>query len=59
MMEYEKGAIFLLLLVVVVIVAFNIFGSLSMLILEKQEDVATLGSLGAPRQMLRMTRPRS
>lgn len=53
MMEYEKGAIFLLLLAVVVIVAFNIFGSLAMLILEKQEDVATLGSLGASRPMLR------
>lgn len=53
MMEYEKGAIFLLLLAVVVIVAFNIFGSLSMLILEKQEDVATLESLGAARPMLR------
>lgn len=53
MMAYEKGAIFLLLLAVVLIVAFNIFGSLSMLILEKQEDVDTLESLGATRPMLR------
>ena len=53
MLNYEKGAIFLILLFVVVIVAFNIFGSLSMLILEKQPDIATLGSLGADRSLVR------
>ena len=53
MLNYEKGAIFLILLFVVIIVAFNIFGSLSMLILEKQPDIATLGSLGADRRLVR------
>lgn len=53
MLNYEKGAIFLILLFVVIIVAFNIFGSLSMLILEKQPDIATLGSLGADRSLVR------
>lgn len=53
MLNYEKGAIFLILLFVVLIVAFNIFGSLSMLILEKQPDIATLGSLGADRSLVR------
>ena len=53
MLNYEKGAIFLILLFVVVIVAFNLFGSLSMLILEKQPDIATLGSLGADRSLVR------
>ena len=53
MLNYEKGAIFLILLFVVVIVAFNIFGSLSMLILEKKSDIATLESLGADRPLVR------
>lgn len=53
MMKYEKGAIFLILLAVVLIVAFNIFGSLSMLILEKQGDIATLESLGGGQPFLR------
>ena len=48
MMRYEKAAIFFILLFVVIIIALNIFGSLSMLIIEKQEDIATLQALGAP-----------
>lgn len=47
MMRYEKLAIYLILLFVVIIVAFNIFGSLSMLRIEKTEDVATLHAMGA------------
>jgi len=53
MMKYEKGAIFLILLAVVLIVAFNIFGSLSMLILEKKDDIATLESLGGGKPLIR------
>ena len=53
MMKYEKLAIFLILLFVIVIVACNIFGSLSMLIIEKQGDIATLRSLGAPDGLIR------
>jgi ABC-type lipoprotein release transport system permease subunit len=47
MMKYEKAAIFMILIFVVIIIAFNIFGSLSMLIIEKQDDISTLKSLGA------------
>ena len=47
MMRYEKLAIYLILVFVVIIVAFNIFGSLSMLIIEKKEDIGTLQALGA------------
>lgn len=47
MMKYEKFAIFLILIFVVIIVAFNIFGSLSMLRIEKKDDVQTLQALGA------------
>ena len=46
MMKYEKLAIFTILLFVVVIVAFNIFGSLSMLMVEKEEDIAMLRAMG-------------
>lgn len=48
MMRYEKLAIWLILIFVVIIIAFNIFGSLTMLIIEKKEDIGTLSSLGAP-----------
>ena len=49
----EKMAVFLILLFVVIIVSFNIFGSLTMLIIEKREDMATLSSLGAAPSMIR------
>ncbi|MBO4427709.1 MAG: ABC transporter permease [Bacteroidales bacterium] len=53
MMRYEKAAIFFILLFVVIIIALNIFGSLSMLIIEKQEDIATLRALGAGDALIR------
>lgn len=53
MMRYEKAAIFLILLFVVIIVAFNIFGSLSMLIIEKKDDIAVLRALGADNRTIR------
>ena len=53
MMKYEKAAVFFILLFVVIIVAFNIFGSLSMLIIEKKEDIATLKAMGARDSMIR------
>lgn len=53
MMRYEKAAIWLILMFVVVIVALNIFGSLSMLIIEKQDDIATLRALGADDALIR------
>ena len=53
MMRLEKLAIFLILLFVVLIVAFNIYSSLKMLVIEKQHDLGTLRSLGAPDSLLR------
>lgn len=47
MMRYEKAAIFLILFFVVIIVAFNIFGSMSMLLVEKSGDIRTLAAMGA------------
>ena len=53
MMKYEKAAIFMILIFVVIIIAFNIFGSLTMLIIEKQDDIQTLRSLGAQDSLIR------
>ena len=53
MMRYEKAAIFMILIFVIIIIAFNIFGSLSMLIIEKREDMQTLRSLGAQDSLIR------
>ena len=53
MMKYEKAAIFLILVFIIIIISFSIFGSLSMLIIEKKGDIATLRSLGAPENLVR------
>ena len=55
MMRYEKAAIFLILIFIIIIIAFNIFGSLTMLIIEKEDDIETFRSLGATGKMLRKT----
>ncbi len=53
MMKYEKAAIYMILIFVIIIIAFNIFGSLSMLIIEKRTDIETLRSLGAQDGLIR------
>ncbi len=53
MMKYEKAAIYMILVFVIIIIAFNIFGSLSMLIIEKRPDIQTLRSLGARDKLIR------
>ncbi len=53
MMTYEKMVIWMILLFVVLIIAFNIFGSLSMLIIEKKDDITTMRNLGMPERMIR------
>ena len=53
MMKYEKAAIYMILIFVIIIIAFNIFGSLSMLIIEKKSDIATLQYLGAQDKLIR------
>jgi len=53
MMKYEKASIWLILIFVIIIIALNIFGSLSMLIIEKQGDISTLRSLGAGEKLVR------
>ena len=46
-MEIEKLVSYLFLTFILVIACFNVIGSLSMLILDKKEDVLTLRNLGA------------
>lgn len=53
MMKYEKAAIYMILVFMLIVISFNIFGSLSMLIIEKQDDIATLRSLGAADGLIR------
>lgn len=53
MMKYEKASIFLILVFVIIIIAFNIFGSLSMLIIEKKGDIGTFRSMGATDGLIR------
>lgn len=55
MTRYEKAAIFLILIFVIIIIALNIFGSITMLIIEKKDDIETYRSLGATDKMLRHT----
>ena len=53
MMKYEKAAIYTILIFVIIIIAFNIFGSLSMLIIDKASDIRTLRSMGASEKLIR------
>lgn len=52
-MRSEKWIIFLILTFILVIAAFNVIGSLTMLVIEKQRDVGVLRSMGASRQLIR------
>ena len=51
-MEIEKFVSYLFLTFILAIACFNVIGSLSMLILDKQEDVNTLRQLGANNQLI-------
>ena len=53
MMKYEKMATYLILIFVIIIIAFNIFGSLTMLIIEKENDIRILRSMGAENGLIR------
>ncbi len=46
-MKSEKWAVFLILTFILIVASFNVIGSLTMLILDKQKDIGILRSLGA------------
>ena len=52
-MEIEKLISYLFLTFILMIACFNVIGSLSMLILDKKEDVVTLRNLGADDRLIR------
>lgn len=51
-MEIEKFISYIFLTFILLVACFNIIGSLSMLILEKRKDMATLRSLGASDKLI-------
>lgn len=53
MIAVEKWISLLLLVFILVIASFNVLSSISMLVLEKKEDIGVLAALGAPRTMIR------
>jgi lipoprotein-releasing system permease protein len=52
-MRSERLAIFFILTLILLIASFNIIGSLTMLIIEKERDVEILRSLGADNNLIR------
>lgn len=53
MMQIEKWMTFLILCFILAIALFNVVGSLSMLMIEKQDDVRTLRNMGASDSLIR------
>ena len=51
-MKSEKWAIFLILTFILIIASFNIIGSLSMLIIDKKQDIVKLRNLGARNRLI-------
>ncbi len=51
-MRTEKWAVFFILAFILVIATFNVIGSLTMLIIEKQKDISILRSMGANRSSI-------
>jgi lipoprotein-releasing system permease protein len=52
-MKSERLAIFIILTLILTIASFNIIGSLTMLIIEKERDIGILKSLGAASDLIR------
>lgn len=52
MLQIEKWVTFLILAFILLIAVFNVVGSLSMLIVEKQDDIQSLRNMGASDRMI-------
>jgi lipoprotein-releasing system permease protein len=52
-MRSERIAIFFILTLILLVASFNIIGSLTMLIIEKERDILILKSLGADKNLIR------
>ena len=51
-MKLERWAVYAILAFIMLIISFNIIGSLSMLVIEKQSDISILMAMGADRGMI-------
>lgn len=52
-MRTEKWAVYMILSFILIIAAFNMVGSLSMLVIEKQKDITILKAMGASNALIR------
>ncbi len=52
-MESEKWVVFLILAFVIIIASFNLTGSLTMLIIDKKDDIVTLQNMGADNSLIK------
>jgi lipoprotein-releasing system permease protein len=53
-MQTEKWAVYAILTFILIIAAFNVVGSLSMLVIEKRKDITILKTMGADEAMVRL-----
>lgn len=53
MIAIEKWMTFVMLIAILLIATFNVLSTLSLLVIEKRSDAATLRALGAPRKLTR------
>ena len=53
MMKSERLAVYLILVFILVMATFNVIGSLSMLIIEKKKDTATIRAMGGDNSLIR------
>jgi len=51
-MQTEKFAVYLILILILIISSINIIGSLTMLIMDKKEDISILKSMGADKSLI-------
>jgi len=49
----EKWMVYIILTFILIIAIFNIIGSLTMLVIDKQKDISVLSSLGAGKQLIK------
>lgn len=52
MMKAEKFSVYLILFFVILIISINIFSSLTILMIDKQEDISTFLSMGAGKELI-------
>lgn len=52
-MRTEKWAIFLILTFILILASFNVIGSISILILDKKDDIGTLSHLGSSHSLIK------